>query len=275
MSSCRFKFLRPLYRRGPQQPHAGLAFSSTFAASPAFACPPSSFPSATQASSQYLALVGAATMGVSIAALHLSDVCNGQQPGLPQAKAGFPISKSNHAHWTYQKELGTGAHGVVKLGQCQETGEIAAIKVVRSLDMKQRAVVQREIQALATIKDLGGHPHIIDLKYAYEDGKHNTCLVTEFVPGGELFDHVAAYGAHHEGASLHIFQEIVTAVAFLHQHRIIHGKQIMSRVNMLHSRLTYPWVRPRGSQTREYLVDPATVPSTRSVCQTCRFWFVL
>ncbi|RHY29573.1 hypothetical protein DYB32_005037 [Aphanomyces invadans] len=122
------------------------------------------------------------------------------------------------ADWDLADEIGSGAFGVVRLGIRRTTGEVCAIKMLKD---SRDASLQRELEALQWIKAQGGHKNIVDLKGVFEhDGK--TCIVTELVSGGELFNHIVKYGAFDEPHARKMMHDIVEAVAFLHDHGLVH-----------------------------------------------------
>lgn len=122
--------------------------------------------------------------------------------------------------WQMYDQLGKGAYGVVKLGMCSTTGEVAAIKMINAKKTRPN-VLRREIAALKKIKQLGGHEGIIDLKDVFVQGE-NICLVTEFVRGGELFDAIVRDGAYKEDVVKPMIRQIGSAIQFMHDHGLIH-----------------------------------------------------
>ncbi|CAK4127858.1 unnamed protein product [Aphanomyces euteiches] len=137
----------------------------------------------------------------------------------PEAHARESLVQSSTNAWELTEEIGSGAFGIVRLGVRRATGELGAVKVQR--DLKHRASMQREVQALQLIKHQGGHKNIVDLKDVFEKDGH-MCIVTEFVSGGELFDHVVEDGPFSEDRARNMMRDIVEAVAFLHDHGVIH-----------------------------------------------------
>lgn len=65
------------------------------------------------------------------------------------------------------------------------------------------------------------HPHIIRLYQVMETEKM-IYLVTEYAPGGEIFDHLVRNGRMPEPEARRIFRQIVYAVQYLHQQRVVH-----------------------------------------------------
>lgn len=65
------------------------------------------------------------------------------------------------------------------------------------------------------------HRHIIRLYQVMETEKM-IYLVTEYAPGGEIFDHLVRNGRMSETEARRIFKQIVHAVHYLHQQRVVH-----------------------------------------------------
>mmetsp|Transcript_7285 Transcript_7285/g.26070 ORF Transcript_7285/g.26070 Transcript_7285/m.26070 type:complete len:603 (-) Transcript_7285:19-1827(-) len=118
------------------------------------------------------------------------------------------------------KNLGIGSFGKVKLGQHEISKHKVAVKIlnrnkIRSLDMDEK--VRREIQNLKRFR----HPHIIKL-YEVISTPTDIFVVTEYAPGGELFDYIVQKGRLTEDEARHVFQQIVTGVEYCHFHQVVH-----------------------------------------------------
>ncbi|OQR95456.1 cleavage induced protein kinase [Thraustotheca clavata] len=118
------------------------------------------------------------------------------------------------------EEIGTGAFGVVRIGVSKTTGEKAAIKTMR-VQSKTHKAIEREVDTLLRIQSLGGHKNIIALKDVFVE-QNQVCVVTEFVGGGELFQHLLHYGAFNEVEARRMLYDIAQAVLFLHSNGLIH-----------------------------------------------------
>lgn len=170
-----------------------------------------------------MAMVGAAaiTMGLELeretsvaharAALELESDRSLQQP---------QYAKQSEQRWQLFDQIGAGAFGTVRIGMHEESGEVAAVKIVEPA-RNNYAALQREITALQLVKALGGHSSIVDLKDVYMDGK-KVYLVTELARGGELFETIVARGALGEDRAGAIAHEIASALSFMHRHGLVH-----------------------------------------------------
>uniref|UniRef100_A0A0G4EYG1 Protein kinase domain-containing protein n=1 Tax=Chromera velia CCMP2878 TaxID=1169474 RepID=A0A0G4EYG1_9ALVE len=116
------------------------------------------------------------------------------------------------------KFLGEGSFARVYLGQHLYTGEEVVVKAV---DM--RAAVDSNQSALAEIgilRDIS-HPSISRLYAAYEQDNH-TCMVLEYLRGGELFDAIVKGGPVREDTARRAMKRIFSALEELHLRGIVH-----------------------------------------------------
>ncbi|EED87712.1 calcium-dependent protein kinase, partial [Thalassiosira pseudonana CCMP1335] len=114
--------------------------------------------------------------------------------------------------------LGEGAYGKVHPARVKSTGE----KVCLDCLMHLCADMQSETDALVRIYDNGGHPNISGLRDMYEDNNHYY-LILDLIPGGEMFDHLIKYGQYSEEDASRLVQEILSALAFLHNIGVVHA----------------------------------------------------
>jgi serine/threonine protein kinase len=119
-------------------------------------------------------------------------------------------------------DIGSGDYSVVKLGVLKSTGEKRAIKIYnkRALDdPKLRKCVMREAKILKKVN----HPNIV---HYFEDiqGKNNFYIITEFVRGLSLTDHVfgKALKRLQENEACEIFTQILQGLEYLHRNSITH-----------------------------------------------------
>lgn len=122
--------------------------------------------------------------------------------------------------YTLGRTLGSGNFSKVKLAVHELTGQKVAIKILNRKKMKQLemgAKVRTEIE----IMRLFMHPHIIRL-YEVIDTPTDIFCVMEYVPGGELYEHILSKGRLDEGEARRMFQEIVSGVEYCHTHMVVH-----------------------------------------------------
>ncbi|KAJ0406758.1 hypothetical protein ATCC90586_009407 [Pythium insidiosum] len=150
-----------------------------------------------------------------------------EQDRIAHSRSAHPLTLPAPAYqvdrrkpWHLFDEVGTGSFGTVRIGMREDSGEVAAVKVVE-LDYRSYATLEREISTMKTIKAVGGHPGIVGLQEVYVEGRQ-VYLVMELVKGGELFDHIVAYGAFDEAKASAVAKDIGEALRFMHQHGLVH-----------------------------------------------------
>jgi len=83
--------------------------------------------------------------------------------------------------------------------------------------MNMHEKVKREINILQFLK----HPHVIRL-YELMDTPSDIFMVMEYVPGGELFDHIVHKLRLREDEARRFFQQILAGVEYCHQCMVTH-----------------------------------------------------
>ncbi|GJP29313.1 hypothetical protein CLOM_g13864 [Closterium sp. NIES-68] len=119
------------------------------------------------------------------------------------------------------KELGKGQFGVTYLCTDKATGEQLACKSLAKRRIASKEEVEDIRKEIAIMHHLGGHPHIVQLRGAFED-KHNVHIVMELCAGGELFDRIAARGHYSERAASSLFKTMMGVVDHCHQNNVVH-----------------------------------------------------
>ncbi|XP_076640385.1 serine/threonine-protein kinase SIK3 isoform X2 [Colletes latitarsis] len=122
-------------------------------------------------------------------------------------------------YYELEKTIGKGNFAVVKMATHVVTKSKVAIKIIdkTKLNEENLAKIFREVHIMKRLR----HPHIIRLYQVMETDKM-IYLVTEYAPGGEIFDHLVRNGRMPEPEARRIFRQIVLAVRYLHQQRVVH-----------------------------------------------------
>ena len=127
--------------------------------------------------------------------------------------------------------IGRGGSGVVFHAQRTSDGKDVAVKWLRpdqNEDPVQRARFRREIAFLSAYRL---HPHIL---HFVDAGVHegSPFCVTEYVPGGALDRKMRAGFRPRRVDSLTIAMHLLSALQYLHEHRVVHRDVKLSNVLM-------------------------------------------
>jgi serine/threonine protein kinase/phage pi2 protein 07 len=117
--------------------------------------------------------------------------------------------------------LGEGAFGTVYKGIDKATQEQVALKKISKQHTSSDAF-EREMDALLTIRDQGGHPNICGLRENFEEDGHYL-VVLDLIDGGEMFEYLCTKGAYSEADAARLIREIASALVFLHGIGVVHG----------------------------------------------------
>lgn len=123
--------------------------------------------------------------------------------------------------YTLGPKLGQGQFGTTFLCVEKGTGKkyacksIAKRKLISEEDVDD---VRREIQIM---HHLSGHPHVVNIKGAYED-MNAVHLVMELCSGGELFDRIIERGHYSERKAAQLTRTIVGVVEACHSLGVMH-----------------------------------------------------
>lgn len=114
---------------------------------------------------------------------------------------------------TVENRISAGAFGIVYKGKfnCKDV----ALKFL-TYDKHNKKTIEREINALTTLQ----HPNICNM-YGWFHQSSLICLVTEFLPGGELF-HKVTNELMSEADIIFIFRDLFNAVSHMHHNNLIH-----------------------------------------------------
>lgn len=131
-----------------------------------------------------------------------------------------PSRKPVRCLYSLGRELGSGTYSVVCEVRHVETSKMYAAKVVNKRLMRGREhLVKNEIVVLKRVSR--GHPNVLTL-VDYFETTDSLYLVTELARGGELFERICQRGAFGESDAQRLMQQVVSGVAHLHAHGIVH-----------------------------------------------------
>ena len=125
---------------------------------------------------------------------------------------------SFYQHYDVSRVIGEGAYGKVYLVQHRTTGQFRAVKVISKLEHTHAAEsLVTELQAVGKLD----HPHILKL-YALYVSLQSIAIVSEYLSGGELFDHLIQLGRITELEAVAIMRQVLSAISHCHLHGVVH-----------------------------------------------------
>ncbi|KAI3638604.1 hypothetical protein MIR68_003102 [Amoeboaphelidium protococcarum] len=139
--------------------------------------------------------------------------------GKHEGEVNPDLSLQGIGNYAFEKTIGQGNFAKVKLAKHKLTGQEVAIKIIdkTTLDEKKLGKLHREVRIMKMLN----HPNIVKLFEVIET-KHTLFLVMEYVNGGELYDYLVAHGRMKEKDARVKFRQILSAVNYCHQKRVIH-----------------------------------------------------
>uniref|UniRef100_UPI00358F54A2 MAP/microtubule affinity-regulating kinase 3-like isoform X3 n=1 Tax=Myxine glutinosa TaxID=7769 RepID=UPI00358F54A2 len=142
--------------------------------------------------------------------------------GGSRARAQSGVLAEEHPHigsYRLLKTIGKGNFAKVKLARHVLTGREVAIKIIDKTQLNPSSLQKlfREVR----IMKLLNHPNIVKLFEVIET-ERTLYLVMEYASGGEVFDYLVTHGRMKEKEARSKFRQIVSAVQYCHQKRIVH-----------------------------------------------------
>jgi len=116
--------------------------------------------------------------------------------------------------------LGEGSFGRVHLVRKRDNAKLYAMKILNKSSVK----IQNQEDHTKTerlLLEMINHPFIINLEYAFQS-KESLYLVTEFMQGGELFQHLRNHGKFTEEEAKFYVVEVLLALDFIHKNKCIY-----------------------------------------------------
>ncbi|XP_037081593.1 MAP/microtubule affinity-regulating kinase 3-like isoform X2 [Pollicipes pollicipes] len=130
-----------------------------------------------------------------------------------------PDAEPHIGKYQLLKTIGKGNFAKVKLAKHLPTGEEVAIKIIDKTQLNPGSL-QKLFREVRIMKMLD-HPNIVKL-YQVIETKKTLYLVMEYASGGEVFDYLVFHGRMKEKEARLKFRQIVSAVQYCHQKKIIH-----------------------------------------------------
>ncbi|KAG1780984.1 kinase-like domain-containing protein [Suillus placidus] len=126
----------------------------------------------------------------------------------------------NLFHFVLLRCVGKGAFGKVRMVQHKQTRDLYALKYINKTKCVKMKAVANIIQERRLLEEID-HPFVVNLRYAFQDDE-NCFFVLDLMLGGDLRFHLERLGSLPEDTVRFYVAEIASALAFLHEHRIMH-----------------------------------------------------
>ncbi len=132
--------------------------------------------------------------------------------------ASCEADASSERKYRVVKTLGKGSYSRVYLAT-NVAGEQFAVKVVQKARLKEEelARLHRETSVLASLR----HPHVIRYVEHFED-RTSLFLVTEYLPGGELFERIVARDFYSERDVRTVMRTLLETIKYCHDRGVVH-----------------------------------------------------
>ncbi|KAF7686810.1 serine/threonine-protein kinase MARK1-like [Silurus meridionalis] len=141
---------------------------------------------------------------------------------LPRCRNSLSSNLDEQPHignYRLLKTIGKGNFAKVKLARHVLTGREVAVKIIDKTQLNPTSLQKlfREVRIMKIVN----HPNIVKLFEVIETEK-TLYLIMEYASGGEVFDYLVAHGRMKEKEARAKFRQIVSAVQYCHQKRIVH-----------------------------------------------------
>jgi serine/threonine protein kinase len=144
-----------------------------------------------------------------------------QQTSLtPTSASPVTAGQTSISEFEFIKRISSGAYARVFLAQKKRTGDIYAIKVIPKTGLRQKNEVRRVLAEKDILLNINS-PSMIKFFYSII-GEHNLYLVMEYLPGGDLYSVLQNIGCLDEPDALIYAAQIVSALEFLRNSKVIH-----------------------------------------------------
>jgi len=119
--------------------------------------------------------------------------------------------------YAIQQVLGRGAYGIVYKTIHKKSGEIRAIKKIKK---SRKEVDGKLLEEISILKQLD-HPNIMKI-YEFTSNEKEHYIVSEYIPGGELFDMVSMHKRFTEVDAAFVMRQLLAAISYCHSRNIVH-----------------------------------------------------
>lgn len=126
------------------------------------------------------------------------------------------------AYLVSDNTLGHGSFAKVRLALHVKSGFVYAMKIIRKPeDLEEQNAGYKRIRREVDNMRILNHQNIIELVEVFQT-KRFICIVMEYCSVGDLFEYVAKKKRLEEKEALRLFDQILSAVNYCHQKRVVH-----------------------------------------------------
>ena len=119
-----------------------------------------------------------------------------------------------------KRMLGEGSYAKVHLGVSALCGKKVAIKLYEKAKIKTRSSSERIFTEIGILRRMN-HRNIVNFIEIFQNPKY-IFIVLEYANGGDLLNYLKTKGKFKESEYRKILQQIIDALEYIHEHRILH-----------------------------------------------------
>ncbi|XP_023751438.1 calcium-dependent protein kinase 26 [Lactuca sativa] len=145
-----------------------------------------------------------------------------------QSSAGLLVDKvlkkstgNLRDRYSVGSELGHGQFGTTSMCTSKKNGKQFACKSISKRKLVTDDDVEDVRREVEIMHHLSGHPNVVSIEGAYEDG-YEVHLVMELCSGGELFDRISKKGHYSERKAADLLKTIASVIEACHSLGVIH-----------------------------------------------------
>ena len=140
----------------------------------------------------------------------------------------FPIEKTKQpispyftfANYSFNKTIGQGTFGKVKLAIFTPTNQYFAVKILNKSQIIKRNeihLVKRELEIIPKFT----HLNVINVKCIFEDD-NNFYIIMDYCENGELFDYIVKNQSLNENETALFFYQLINGIEHIHNNNVVH-----------------------------------------------------
>ena len=139
-------------------------------------------------------------------------------------------------NYRFEKSIGQGTFGKVKLALFLPTNKKYAVKILNKTQIqlkKEVHLVKRELDIIPKFN----HPNVIHVKCIFED-ETNYYIIMDYCENGELFDYIVKHHSLTEDETALFFYQLINGVEHIHSKHVVHRdlkpeNLLLTKSNML------------------------------------------